>query len=112
MDEDDFHSQTPIGDVEMRNIIAKIPGEGQGIILLLTHYDTARNIDNFVGANDGGSSTGLMLEMARLLCGAKKGRTPCGSPFSMAKKRRSPGAIPTASTAAASSPRAWPFRAI
>ena len=70
VDEDDFHSQTPIGQVEMRNIIAKIPGEGQGIILLLTHYDTAR-IDNFVGANDGGSSTGLMLEMARLLCGGK-----------------------------------------
>ena len=65
MDEDDFHSQTPIGSLEMRNIIAKIPGEGPGIILLLTHYDTAR-IDNFVGADDGGSSTGLMLEMARL----------------------------------------------
>lgn len=70
-DEDDFHSQTPIGSVEMRNIVAKIPGDGPGIILLLTHYDTAR-IENFVGAEDGGSSTGLMLEMARLLCGEKK----------------------------------------
>jgi hypothetical protein len=73
VDEDAFRSQTPIGDVEMRNLVAKIPGEGQGIILLLTHYDTARNIDNFVGANDAGSSTGVMLEIARLLCGAKKG---------------------------------------
>jgi len=73
VDEDAFRSQTPIGDVEMRNLIVKIPGEGQGIILLLTHYDTARNIDNFVGANDAGSSTGLMLEMARLLCTAKRG---------------------------------------
>jgi glutaminyl-peptide cyclotransferase len=73
VDEDEFRSQTPIGDVEMRNIVAKIPGEGQGIILLLTHYDTVRNVDNFVGADDGGSSTGLMLEMARLLCSAKKG---------------------------------------
>jgi glutaminyl-peptide cyclotransferase len=70
-DEDDFHSQTPIGSVEMRNIIAKIPGDGPGIILLLTHYDTAR-IENFVGANDAGSSTGLMLEMARILCSDKK----------------------------------------
>jgi glutaminyl-peptide cyclotransferase len=70
-DEDDFHSQTPIGQVEMKNIIAKIPGEGTGIILLLTHYDTAR-IDNFVGADDGASSTGLMLEIARLLCGGTK----------------------------------------
>jgi len=70
VDEDAFHSQTPIGDVAMKNIIAKIPGSGQGIILLLTHYDTLR-LDNFVGAEDGGSSTGLMLEMARLLCGRK-----------------------------------------
>ena len=30
-------------------------------------------MDNFVGAEDGGSSTGLMLEMARVLCGGKKG---------------------------------------
>jgi glutaminyl-peptide cyclotransferase len=71
VDEDDFHSQTPIGSVEMKNIVTKIPGEGPGIILLLTHYDTAR-IDNFVGADDAGSSTGLMLEMARLLCAEKK----------------------------------------
>ena len=70
-DEDDFHSQTPIGSVEMRNIIAKVPGDGPGIILLLTHYDTAR-IEKFVGAEDGGSSTGLMLEMARSLCNEKK----------------------------------------
>jgi glutaminyl-peptide cyclotransferase len=70
VDEDAFHSQTPLGDVSMKNIIAKVPGSGQGIILLLTHYDTLR-IDNFVGAEDGGSSTGLMLEMARLLCAGK-----------------------------------------
>jgi Zn-dependent M28 family amino/carboxypeptidase len=34
---------------------------------LATHYDTKR-IENFVGADDGASSTGVMLEMARLLC--------------------------------------------
>ena len=62
VDTDDFHSQTPIGDMAMKNIIAKIPGTGQGIILLLTHYDTLR-LDGFVGAEDGGSSTGLMLEV-------------------------------------------------
>ncbi len=69
VDTDDFHSQTPIGDIEMKNIIAKVPGSGRGIILLLTHYDTLR-LDGFVGAEDGGSSTGLMLEMARNLCGS------------------------------------------
>jgi Peptidase family M28 len=71
VDIDDFHASTPIGELAMKNIVAKIPGEGQGIILLLTHYDTAR-IENFVGAEDGGSSTGLMMEMARLLCAGKK----------------------------------------
>jgi len=66
-DEDDFNAQTPIGTLAMKNIVAKIPGSGQRIILLLTHYDTLR-LDNFVGAEDSGSSTGLMLEMARILC--------------------------------------------
>lgn len=72
VDTDDFSSDTPIGRIAMKNIVAKIPGERPGIILLATHYDTLR-MDNFVGADDGGSSTGLMLEMARLLC-AKRGR--------------------------------------
>ncbi len=70
VDEDAFHAETPIGSLGMKNIVAKVPGTGQGIILLLTHYDTLR-LDNFVGAEDSGSSTGLMLEMARLLCGGK-----------------------------------------
>src|SRR6202142_1320142 len=73
VDEDAFHSQPPIGDVEMRNLVAKIPGDGSGIILLLTHYDTARNIDNFVGAKEAGSPTGVLLEIARLLCKEKQG---------------------------------------
>ena len=71
VDTDDFNSQTPVGNFAMKNIIAKIPGTGQGIILLLTHYDTLR-LDGFVGAEDGGSSSGLMLEMARHLCAAPK----------------------------------------
>src|ERR1700683_2563230 len=71
VDTDDFRSQTPIGDVPMKNIIAKIPGETNGMLVLLTHYDTLRK-DNFVGANDAGSSTGVMLEMARLLCAKQK----------------------------------------
>jgi glutaminyl-peptide cyclotransferase len=70
VDTDDFHASTPIGELPMKNIIAKIPGTGPGIILLLTHYDTLR-LDNFVGADDGGSSSGLMLEMARVLCASK-----------------------------------------
>ena len=118
VDTDDFHSQTPIGDIAMKNIIAKIPGTGQGIILLLTHYDTLR-LDGFVGAEDGGSSTGLMLEMARNLCGtARSSPIRSGSRFSMGKKRRSSrmarrsGRTRTASMAAGNSPRGSLFRAI
>jgi len=71
VDEDAFNAQTPLGKVAMKNIIAKVPGTGPGIILLMTHYDTKR-LANFVGAEDGGSSAGLLLEMARLLCAKPK----------------------------------------
>jgi glutaminyl-peptide cyclotransferase len=79
VDTDDFHADTPVGPLAMKNIVAKIPGEKSGIIMLATHYDTARSardpatgqvhpMPTFVGADDGGSSTGVMLELARLLC--------------------------------------------
>jgi len=55
----------------MKDIVAKASGTGQGIILLMTHYDTAP-VKDFVGAEDGGSSSGLMLEMARNLCSKKQ----------------------------------------
>jgi len=67
IDIDDFHADTPAGSLPMKNIVAKIPGARRDIVLLATHYDTKR-LDNFVGADDGGSSTGLMLELARILC--------------------------------------------
>jgi glutaminyl-peptide cyclotransferase len=79
VDTDSFTADTPIGRLPMKNIVAKIPGETSGIIMLATHYDTARSardpntgevhpMPTFVGADDGGSSTGVMLELARLLC--------------------------------------------
>jgi Zn-dependent M28 family amino/carboxypeptidase len=64
---DSFSADTPAGRLPMKNILVKIPGEKPGVILLGTHYDTKR-LENFVGADDGGSSTGVMLELARLLC--------------------------------------------
>jgi glutaminyl-peptide cyclotransferase len=66
-DIDAFNASTPAGQVAMKNILVKIPGDKSGIILLGTHYDT-KILDNFVGADDGGSSTGVMLELARVLC--------------------------------------------
>jgi glutaminyl-peptide cyclotransferase len=68
---DSFSADTPAGRLPMKNILVKIPGEKPGIILLGTHYDTKR-LDNFVGADDGASSTGVMLEVARLLCAQKQ----------------------------------------
>jgi glutaminyl-peptide cyclotransferase len=64
---DSFTSDTPIGRLPMKNILVKIAGDKPGVILLGTHYDTLR-MENFVGADDGGSSTAVMLELARLLC--------------------------------------------
>jgi glutaminyl-peptide cyclotransferase len=70
VEEHDFHASTPLGDIAMKNIIAKIPGAGSDIVLYTTHYDTLR-MANFVGADDGGSGTGTMLELARVLCARK-----------------------------------------
>jgi hypothetical protein len=67
VEEDDFHSQTPIGDVAMKDIVVKIPGASPNIVMFATHYDT-KTLANFVGADDGASSTAVMLELARLLC--------------------------------------------
>jgi len=64
---DSFTADTPIGRLPMKNILVKIPGDKPGVILLGTHYDTLLK-ENFVGADDGGSSTAVMLELARLLC--------------------------------------------
>jgi glutaminyl-peptide cyclotransferase len=64
---DAFSADTPAGRLQMKNILVKIPGEKPEIILLGTHYDT-KKLENFVGADDGGSSTAVMLELARLLC--------------------------------------------
>ena len=68
---DSFSADTPAGRLPMKNILVKISGEKPGIILLGTHYDTKR-LDDFVGADDSGSSTGVMLEIARVLCAQKQ----------------------------------------
>jgi glutaminyl-peptide cyclotransferase len=70
---DSFSADTPDGRVPMKNILVKIPGQKPGIILLGTHYDT-KKLPDFVGADDAGSSTGVMLELARLLCKQPPGK--------------------------------------
>jgi len=66
LEEDTFTADTPIGAVPMRNFIVRFPGKKDGAIVLATHYETnywLKNI-NFVGANDGGSTTGLLMAIA------------------------------------------------
>lgn len=54
------------GEVVFRNVIATLPGTSRKRILLLSHYDTKAGISaDFVGANDGGSSTALLLALAK-----------------------------------------------
>src|ERR1700674_28781 len=75
VEEQDFHAtSTPVGDVAMKNILVKIPSTNPNLLIFSSHYDTKR-LDNFVGADDGGSSTGVLLELARLLCARKNAAT-------------------------------------
>lgn len=71
-EEDAFTAQTPAGPFAMRNFIAKFPGSKDGIIVIAGHYDTLLTVPGFVGANDGGSSTGLPLALADALRGKKR----------------------------------------
>ena len=68
--EDNFVAKTPRGAVPMKNITAELAGEKPGVVLIAGHYDTKLQ-DGFVGANDGGSSTAAVLEMARVLAKTK-----------------------------------------
>jgi glutaminyl-peptide cyclotransferase len=68
---DPFTAQTPDGPLAMENIIAKFPGKSGRAIAITGHYDT-KKMTNFVGANDGGSSTGMLLEFAAALQGAPR----------------------------------------
>jgi hypothetical protein len=65
---EEFTETTPRGKVKFKNIIAELPGERPDVIILASHYDTKPFKEfTFVGANDGGSSTGALLEIARVM---------------------------------------------
>jgi len=68
--EQPFTDETPRGQVRFVNLIARFGtiGKTTDLFLLCSHYDTkVFDTFRFVGANDGGSSTGLLLELARVL---------------------------------------------
>jgi Zn-dependent M28 family amino/carboxypeptidase len=65
---DNFIATTPAGEIPMTNIVGVIAGRSSSVVMIAGHYDTAR-LDGvqFLGANDGGSSTAMLLELARAL---------------------------------------------
>jgi len=68
IEEDKFEATTPYGPKKMCNVIARTGKGDKGVIALASHYDTKyMESVRFVGANDGASSTGLLLELARVV---------------------------------------------
>lgn len=66
--EQPFEAATPFGRAKMANVVATLPGKRPDRIALGSHFDTKQFREfRFVGANDGGSSTALLLEIARVL---------------------------------------------
>ncbi len=71
LEEDTFTANTPVGVMTMHNFIVKFPGKKPGIIVLASHYETnypLRNI-HYVGANDGASTSALLVEVGNILRG-------------------------------------------
>jgi len=54
----------------LRNVVGEIPGKGKAI-LVAAHYDT-KDIEGFVGANDGAGGTAALMELARALQRVKR----------------------------------------
>jgi glutaminyl-peptide cyclotransferase len=70
---DDFTAKTPRGPIAVHNIIGKFnvtADPRQEIVILGGHYDTLFK-KGFVGANDGGSSTAILLAFADALAHQK-----------------------------------------
>lgn len=77
VEDDAFMADTPEGKFPVRNIIAKFPGTKDGTIVIAGHYDTNYPLRDkgYVGANDGGSSTALLLELAQQFRGKRDGQS-------------------------------------
>lgn len=70
---DRFVDATPDGPQTFHNVLAEWIGASSGTVVLLSHFDTRSGLGpDYVGANDGGSSTALLLELAAHL--ARRGQ--------------------------------------
>jgi Zn-dependent M28 family amino/carboxypeptidase len=71
-----FEADTPHGRLTMANVIAVVPGRRPDVILLGGHYDTKLFKQfQFIGANDAGSSTAVLIELARRLAAGPRDYT-------------------------------------
>jgi glutaminyl-peptide cyclotransferase len=71
-----FDAKTPIGPIHMVNLVATIPGARKERIAITGHYDTKLFREfRFLGANDAGSSTAFLIEMARALKARRNANT-------------------------------------
>jgi hypothetical protein len=109
-----FDADTPHGRRRMANVVAMVPGRRRDVILLGGHYDTKRFEEfRFVGANDGGSSAGLLVELTPPRrestrtgwCGSTARRPACRGPRRTASTAR--GAWPPTSAATAVCRAPW-----
>jgi glutaminyl-peptide cyclotransferase len=65
---DTFSEETPGGKMHFNNVLGRLPGKTNRLIVLASHFDTKSGISkDFQGANDSGSSSGVLLELARVL---------------------------------------------
>jgi hypothetical protein len=67
-----FRAPTPAGEIEFVNVLADLPGTGDDMVILGSHYDTKRLPFHFVGANDAASNTAVLLELARVIAAGRK----------------------------------------
>ena len=71
---DKWKDTTPEGNIEFTNIMTTIPGKSSDFVLIGSHYDTKKlaSVPDFAGANDGGSSTGVLLGMIKAIAEHKQ----------------------------------------
>jgi len=70
-----FVSTPPVESFALANVYADLAAKDPAAdtVILCTHFDTKIHPKTFVGANDGGSGTAVLLELARVLAAAGPG---------------------------------------
>lgn len=67
---DSFADAVPGGTGIFHNVIGRIPGDTNHVIIMAAHFDTKTGISaDFVGANDSGSGVGVVLGLMKALAG-------------------------------------------